>query len=159
MSGGQIDNQMPVLLLLLSLAVLALIVVWLVAASKAREARHYRALYEQKQSQAFQLGGSKVIGDICQHLGTFAMLLEYDQLLTISSTSSQGSLDLLAIKEDSLDFIEFKKKGAAMQPRENKIKALVEQRRVRYLIKDVELPQSLSISDRTTKRKAIGASK
>jgi hypothetical protein len=148
------DNQMSVLPLLLLTAVVALIVVWMVAARKAHQARYYRGLYEQKQSQAFQLGGSKVMGDICQHLGTFAMLLEYDQLLTVSSTSSQGSLDLLAIKEDSLDFIEFKKKGAAMQPRENKLKALVEQKRVRYLIKDVQLPNSVSIGDRTTKHKA-----
>ena len=148
------DDQMSVLLLLLVIAVVALIVVWMVATKKAREARYYRGLYEQKQAQAFQLGGSKVMGDICQHLGNFAMLLEYEQILTVASTSSQGSLDLLAIKEDSLDFIEFKKKGAAMQPRENKLKALVEQKRVRYLIKDVELPDSVSISDRTNKHKA-----
>ena len=147
-------DQMSALLLFVSVIVLALIITWMVAAKKAREARYYRELYEQKQSQAFQLGGSKVIGDICQHLGTFAMLLEYDQLLTVSSTSSQGSLDLLAIKEDSLDFIEFKKKGAAMQPRESRIKALVEQKRVRYLIKDVELPGSVSISDRSPKNRA-----
>jgi type II secretory pathway pseudopilin PulG len=153
------NDQMSNLLLILLTAVVALIVVWMVAARKAREARYYRELYEQKQSQAFQLGGNKVMGDICQHLGTFAMLLEYDQVLTIASTSSQGSLDLLAIKEDSLDFIEFKKKGAPMQPRENRIKALVEQKRVSYLIKDVELPDSLSISDRTTKRRTVGASK
>jgi len=154
------DNQMSILLLVLLIAVAVLIVVWVIAARKARAARYYRELYEQKQSQAFQLGGNKVIGDICQHLGTFAMLLEYNQVLTIASTSSQGSLDLLAIKEDSLDFIEFKKKGAAMQPRESRIKALVEQKKVRYLIKDVNLPASMSISDRTTKRRtAVGASK
>lgn len=147
------DNQMSVLLLILLIAVVALIVVWMVAARKAREARYYRELYEQKQSQAFQLGGNKVIGDICQHLGSFAMLLEYDQVLTVASTSSQGSLDLLAIREDSLDFIEFKKKGAAMQPRESRIKALVDQKRVRYLIKDVQLPDSLAISDRSAKRR------
>ena len=148
------DTQMSVLLAILLVAVVALIVVWTIAARKAREARHYRGLYEQKQSQAFQLGGSKLIGDICQHLGTFAMLLEYDQVLTLSTTSSQGSVDLLGIKEDSLDFLEFKKRGAAMQPRESKIKALVEAKRVRYLIKDVELPESVSISDRTAKHKA-----
>lgn len=153
------SDQISILLLVLLIAVVALIVVWMVAARKAHEARYYRELYEQKQSQAFQLGGNKVIGDICQHLGTFAMLLEYDQVLTIASTSSQGSLDLLAIKHDSLDFIEFKKKGAPMQPRETRLKALVDQKRVRYLIKDVDLPDSLSISDRGTRRRAIGASK
>ena len=146
------SDQISILLLILLIAVVALIVVWMVAAKKAREARYYRELYEQKQSQAFQLGGNKVIGDICQHLGTFAMLLEYDQVLTIASTSSQGSLDLLAIKDDSLDFIEFKKKGAPMQPRESRLKALIDQKRVRYLIKDVDLPDSLSISDRALKR-------
>ena len=147
-------DQMPPLAVILLIALVALIVVWIIATRKTREAKYYRELYEQKQSQAFQLGGSKVMGDICQHLGAFAMLLEYDQVLTVSSTSSQGSLDLLAIREDSLDFIEFKKRGAAMQPRESKIKALVEQKRVRYLIKDVELPDRVSVSDRATKNKA-----
>jgi len=59
-------------------------------------------------------------------VGTFALLLEYGQVMTLSSTSSQGSLDLLALKEDSLDFIEFKKKGASMQPHERRIRSLVE---------------------------------
>jgi hypothetical protein len=148
------SDPKSVVLLILVVAVVAFLFSVGIAARKAREARYYRGLFEQKQSQAFQLGGSKVIGDICQHLGTFAMLLDYDQVLTLSSTSSQGSLDLLAIKKDSLDFIEFKKKGAAMQPRESKIKSLVEQKRVRYLIKDVELPDGVSISDRATKQRA-----
>lgn len=145
------NDPTSVLLLILVTAVIALIIRLRMALTKVRR---YRELYEQKQAQAFQLGGSKMVGDICQHLGTFAMLLEYDQLLTVSSTSSQGSLDLLAIKEDSLDFIEFKKKGAKMQSHETRIKALVEQKRVRYLIKDVELPEGVSVSDRTTKHKA-----
>jgi len=147
------DNQIFVLLLILLIVVAALIVVWMLAARKAREARYYRGLYEQKQSLAFQLGGSKVTGDICQHLGTFALLLEYDQVMTLSSTSSQASLDLLALKEDSLDFIEFKKKGASMQPHERRIRALVEQKKVRYLIKDVELPEGVSVSDRGAKHR------
>ena len=148
------SDQMSVVLLILVVVVFAFLFTLGIAARKAREARYYRGLLEQKQSQAFQLGGSKVMGDICQHLGTFAILLDYDQVLTVSSTSSQGSLDLLAIKKDSLDFIEFKKKGAAMQPGESRIKSLVEQKRVRYLIKDVELPDGVSISDRAAKQKA-----
>ena len=73
------DDQISVLLVILLVAIVAMIVAWIIATRKAREARYYRGLYEQKQTQAFQLGGSKVMGDLCQHLGTFAMLLEYDQ--------------------------------------------------------------------------------
>ena len=86
----------------------------------------------------FSLAEAKLAGDLCQHLGTFAMLLEYDQVLTVSTTSSQGSLNLLA---------------APMQPHEKKIKALVEQKRVRYLIKDVELPNGVSISGRGARQR------
>ena len=97
---------------IVAVILLIAVIVLIIALRKyIRDARKYREMYETRQTKAFQLGGSKMSGDICQHLGTFAMLLEYEQVMTLSSTSSQGSLDLLAIGADSLDFIEFKRKA------------------------------------------------
>jgi len=48
--------------------------------------------------------------------------------MLLSSTSKQGSLDLLGVAPDELHFIEIKKKGASLQGPEKKIKRLVEER-------------------------------
>ena len=146
---------MTVVAVILLIAVIALIIA---LRKYIRDTRKYRGMYEQKQTKAFQLGGSQMSGDICQYLGTFAMLLEYEQLMTLSSTSSQGSLDLLAIGADSLDFIEFKKKDADLSRAERKIKRLIEQKKVNYVVKDVELPVGVCVSERVLKpsRIAVG---
>jgi hypothetical protein len=84
-----------------------------------------------------------------QILGTFAVLNEYEQVILLSTTSKQSSLDLIGIRDGMIDFVEFKKKGAPLQRSERKIKKLVDERRVRYIIKDVDLPQDLQIGNRT----------
>lgn len=114
-------------------------------------AKSYHSHWREKQSKAFRMGGSQVKGDMYQVLGTFAVLNDYDQLMTLSSTSKQGSLDLLGVKADSIDFIEIKKKGALLQGPERKIRNLVEEKKVNYVIKDVDLPEGFEISDRNEK--------
>lgn len=84
-----------------------------------------------------------------QLLGEFAVLDEYEQVITLSTTSKQASLDLIGVKADSIDFIEFKKKGAMLKGPERKIQRLVREKKVEYVIKDVDLPQGTSISDRS----------
>ncbi len=90
-------------------------------------------------------------GDMIQVLGTFASLQEYDQLMLLSTTSKQGSLDILGVKSDTLDFIEIKKKGGVLQGPEKQIRKLVEAGKVRYVIKDVELPEGFAMNDRASK--------
>jgi hypothetical protein len=58
------------------------------------------------------------------------------------------SVDMIGIKNDRIDFIEFKKKGAELKPNENKIRKLVEAKQVHYQVKDIELPEGLRVEDR-----------
>ena len=44
--------------------------------------------------------------------------------------------------------IELKKKGASLATGERKIQRLVKEGKVRYIIKDVELPDSVQVTDR-----------
>ena len=108
----------------------------------------YRRRWQERQTKAFEMGGRQVLGDMHQILGTFASLEEYEQVILLSTTSKQASLDLLGVKDDELDFIEFKKKGAQLQTPERKVKRLVEEKKVRYVVKDVELPQRFEVEDR-----------
>lgn len=114
-------------------------------------ARKYYLTAQERQSKAYEMGGRQVRGDMYQLLGEFAVLNDYDQVMTLSSTSRQGSLDLLGVKADSLDFIEFKKKGAALHGPERKIRVLIEQKKVNYIVKDVDLPDGFNMQDREAK--------
>lgn len=111
-------------------------------------ARMYYGRWQTRQTRVFEMGGRQVKGDIYQLLGTFASLDEYEQTILLSATSRQASLDLLGVKNDELHFIEFKKKGVVLQGPERKIKQLVDEKKVRYLIKDVELPDQFQMGDR-----------
>ena len=111
-------------------------------------ARRFYQRAQVRQSKAFEMGGRQVRGDMYQLLGEFAVLNDYEQVMTLSSTSRQGSLDLIGVKSDSVDFIEFKKKGAALHGPERKIKALIDAKKVSYVIKDVELPPGFAMKER-----------
>ena len=130
---------------ILVLALLVVIGFWLAA--------FYRRKFKEKQGKARALGIALAQGEMCQVLGTFAMLQDYEQVITLSTTSQQSSLDLIGVKEDSVDFIEFKKMGANLTVSERKIKSLIDQKKVNYIIKDVELPE-FGIADRKLKAKS-----
>ena len=106
--------------------------------------------YDTKQSRTFQLGQNAVRGDLNQILGTFVLLNEYEDLMVLSSTAKQGSLDLLGIKNDSVDFIEIKS-GNPLSPKERRLKQLVDEKKVRYIVKDGVL-SGYSLSDRPLKK-------
>jgi hypothetical protein len=114
--------------------------------------RTVRALETQlgrRQTGAYNIGARQVRGDFAQILGTFGILGEYEELVFLSTSSRQASLDLLGVKPDSIDFIELKKKGAAsLQLGERRIRQLVEQKKVSYRILEVELPEMAKPRDR-----------
>lgn len=118
-----------------------------------QEQEAFRKRLEQKQTQAFR-AGQMIKGEIYQILGTFGLLNEYRELIFLSTTSQQASLDLLGIKEDSLDFIELKAKsaeksrGADLTTEERKLKKLVTEKKVNWITKDVELPEGFKITER-----------
>lgn len=102
----------------------------------------------KKQSQATLIGRNTALGDVHQYLGEFALLSEYDELITLSTTSRQPSLDIIGIKEERMDFIELKKKGARVSPSENKVRRIIEEKNVRYLVMDVEIPTGIIVEQR-----------
>ncbi len=102
----------------------------------------------KKQSQATLIGRNTALGDVHQFLGEFALLSEYDELITLSTTSRQPSLDIIGIKEERMDFIELKKKGARVSPSENKVRRIIEEKNVRYLVMDVEIPTGIIVEQR-----------
>lgn len=71
--------------------------------------------------------------------------------MLLSTTKGNGSLDLIGVNQESLDFIEIKTKGATLSKGEKKVRRLVEERKVNYKIMDVELPDSFKIEERSSK--------
>ena len=100
------------------------------------------------QKKTKTLGRSEVRGELNEILGTFKLLNEYEQLAIISSVSKQASLDLLGIKDDSVDFIEIKSLGTKLSPNENKVKKLIEHKQVRYVIVEGNIPKSFEVNER-----------
>ncbi|MEM2950625.1 MAG: hypothetical protein QXV52_05990 [Nitrososphaeria archaeon] len=111
-------------------------------------AYHFYKKSITRQTKAFESGESRIKGELAQIIGTFAFLQEYDQLIFLSTTSKQSSLDLIGIKEDSLDFIEIKSKGSGLSPSERKVRKLIEEKKVNYVIKEVEIPNEIKINTR-----------
>ena len=103
---------------------------------------------ETKQKSAYQMGVNTSTGDYSEILGDFALLSKYDQIITLSTTSKAPSLDLIGVSEESLDFIEIKKKGATLSKSENNIRRLVEEKKISYKVFDVELPKGITVEER-----------
>jgi len=103
---------------------------------------------KQKQTKAYTLGISQMKGDICQILGTFGILEEYQDIIMLSTTTKQSSLDLIGIKEDSVDFLEFKKKGTGLTSGERRLEQLIRDKKVDYKIFETELPDNIKINER-----------
>lgn len=129
-------------------AIIATIVVIILIRRNKRTAIDLTSQLEAKQSKTFQLAQNALRGDIAQVLGTFSMLNDYEELMLLSTTSRQGSLDLLGIKEDMVHFIEVKSKGTNLSTKERKLKKLVDAGRVQYIVKDAELPTEFKLEDR-----------
>jgi len=106
-----------------------------------------------KQTRSYQAGVNITSGDYAQILGEFAVLSKYDHIITLSTTSRQPSLDLIGISEESLDFLELKKKGASVSSKENHIKKLIDEKKVYYKIFDVDLPKNFSMEERIPKER------
>ena len=118
---------------------------------KENEIQDVNHRLEQKQTNSYRAGVNVTAGDYSEILGDFALLSKYDSIITLSTTSRQPSLDLIGVNEESLDFIELKKKGAGSSDNEKHIKQLVDEKKVSYKIYDVDLPRNFSINERTPK--------
>ncbi len=136
-----------ILTILVPLIILpAVIIVLLIKQRSDNRTLQYALI--QKQSRATQIGRNTALGDIHQFIGDFALLAEYDELILLSTTSRQPSLDVIGIKEERMDFIEIKKKGARMTSSENKVRQIIESKKVRYIVKEVEIPTEIQVEER-----------
>ena len=112
---------------------------------------------KQRGREGRQIGVNSTTGDYSEILGDFALLTKYDQIITLSTTAKNASLDLIGVNEESLDFIEIKKKkpngriNELSKPEKN-IRRLVEEKKVSYKVFDVELPKGATIEERTLKK-------
>ena len=124
-----ISNEVFIVLILLASSVVVLVIA--LYRNKKSVGELYLALINaenallKKQSKAYQIGANTELGNIHQILGEFKMLTEYDELITLSTTSRAPSLDMIGIKEDRMDFLEFKKKGAIITTKENKLRSII----------------------------------
>ena len=110
----------------------------------------------QKQTDSFVAGVAKTSGDYTEILGDFALLSKYDQIITLSTVSTNPSLDLIGVTKDSVDFIEIKKvkqdgKLNYLTPPENNFRRLIEEKKVSYKVFDVDLPDNFTIEERKLK--------
>ena len=111
---------------------------------------------ELKRKQSLQLGVNTTSGKYHELLGDFALLSEYDQIITLSTSSKNPSLDLIGVNEDSVDFIEIKKikpngEQNDLTKHENKFRRLIEEKKVAYKVFDVDLPDNFTIEERKLK--------
>ena len=138
--------------------ILGIIVAILIVSYKKQQQNvlNLKLQLEQKQKQAYQMGTNATTGNYHQILGDFAFLSKYDQLITLSTTSKQPSLDLIGVNEESLDFIEIKKvspKGKLNKTSddEDHVRRLIEEKKVTYKVFDVDLPDNFTIEERKLK--------
>ena len=65
---------------------------------------------------------------------------------------------MIGVKDDSVDYIEFKQKRVGqrqgkLSEGEELVKKLIDEKKVKYIIKDVEWPEWFEIKDREIKKK------
>ena len=65
---------------------------------------------------------------------------------------------MIGVKDDSVDYIEFKqkrvgKRQGVLSEGEEHVKKLIDEKKVKYIIKDVEWPEWFEIKDREIKKK------
>ena len=106
---------------------------------------------KQKDTKSFQAGTNFSRGELNEVLASFKLLNEYDQIALFSSVSKAFSIDLMGIKEDSVDFIEVKTEGTGLTKSENKVKKLIDEKQVRYRIVEGDIPK-FSIKEREEKK-------
>lgn len=105
---------------------------------------------KERGKQSRQLGINEIKGGINQILGTFSLLNEYEEIMLLSTTSGNASMDLIGVNQDSLDFIEIKTKGSPLTKGEKKVRKLIQEKRVNYRIVDADLPIDFKTEDRST---------
>jgi len=105
-----------------------------------------QAQLKLKDQRSHQMGQNSAIGGIAEFLGGLGLSIiqKFDTLCMLASTSKKPSVDAIGFNDDSITFIEFKKSGANLTSKENKIKKLIAEGKINYEIVDVNLPDNLT---------------
>jgi len=134
--------------IIVSIAVIILAVFLLRLQSKHKaDIQDLIADHKDAQTKTMMLGRNTVRGELNEILGTFKLLNEYDQLAIVTGATSP-SVDLLGVREDQIDFIEIKSLGTALTKSEKKVKKLIDDRKVEYVILEGNLPKYFEIKKR-----------
>ena len=99
-----------------------------------------------KDKRSWQVGQNSANGGVAEFLGYLGLAItqKFDVLCMMASTSKKPSVDAIGFNDDMITFIEIKKSGATLTPKENKIKKLIAEGNVDYKIVDVNLPDNLT---------------
>lgn len=127
--------------------VILTVLLWRLQHKHNADIRELLSKHKEDRSMSRMLGINTVRGELNEILGTFKLLTEYDQLAIVTGATSP-SLDLIGIKEDSLDFIEIKSLGTKIQGPQKKVRDLIQEKKVRYVIMEGNLPKSFEITER-----------
>ncbi len=105
-----------------------------------------QAQLKLKDKRSWQVGQNSANGGIAEFLGSLgvSIMQKFDILCMLPSTSKKPSVDAIGFNDDIITFIEFKKSGANLTSKENKVKKLIEEGKVNYEIVDVNLPDNLT---------------
>ena len=107
------------------------------------------------QSKSKTLGRSEIRGELNQILGSYSLLNQYDNIAFLTSVSKQFPLDLIGLKDDSIDFIEIKSlKTPVTSDKEKLVKRLIEEKKVEYKIIEGNIPKDFKIEERKNKTKS-----
>ncbi len=103
------------------------------------------------QKRAFSLGTGTIRGELNQILGSYALLNDYNQIAFLTSVAKQFPLDLIGVKDDSIDFIEIKSLKTPLTDNDKKIRQLIKDKKIDYKIIEGNLPKSFTIQERYDK--------
>ncbi len=106
---------------------------------------------EINQKKAFSLGTGTIRGELNQILGSYALLNDYKQIAFLTSVAKQFPLDLIGVKEDSIDFIEIKSLKTPLTDNDKKIRQLVNDKKIDYKVIEGNLPKSFNVQERAEK--------
>jgi len=101
---------------------------------------------KQKATRSWLAGQNSANGGVAEFLGYLGLAItqKFDVLCMMASTSKKPSVDAIGFNDDMITFLEFKKSGADVTLRENKVKKLITEGKVDYKIVDVNLPNNLT---------------
>ena len=108
-------------------------------------------LAAERKTKSYTIGVNTALGNIHELLGKFAYITKLKDWWFLSGPSKQASIDMIGIRDDYLEIIEFKKDGARITTSENVIRSMIESHNVRYVVLDVKMPDNVTVEPRELK--------